>query len=261
MKQHSALLADMTGQVLERAVFPPTAKPKPAIPNAYRDELKKSADRLPWNVFATVAKGFCPPDEVVKRKLYLIEAMLNRQFVSKNYHKLVDGERFSGLAGFEGVRANGTRHAHFVFYVPQPKRGNLSREEIIERLPYWINILWHDPLQKPWSWSIRRLRHHSGWFDWLPNHPIFYRNELGEWCERKKKKTIPLQIGLCRLGGGSYCVKDVLRDKDYLSWWFVTPPKYKNLRNENRNVLLNKDKQRRSLLGDELSENDRQVSL
>jgi hypothetical protein len=250
MKQHPGLLADMTRKTLERSTTPAIAKSKPAIRNEYRDELKKFTDKLPWDIFATVAIDFCPPDEMVKRRSTLIEAKLNRQFVSKNYHQFVDGERFSGLGSFEGDRKHGDRHAHFVFYVPEPKRGKLSRDELIERLPYWLNILWHDPSQKPWSWSLDHLKCHSGWLDWFPNLPTFYSNELGEWSEIKQKKTIPLKIGLCRVDGSSYCVKDVLRDKEHLSWWFVTPPKYKNFRNENRSVLLNKDRQRRLLLRD-----------
>ena len=88
--------------------------------------------------------------------------------------------------------------------VPTPKRGNLSRDVLIDKLPHWLEVLWHNPTA-------------TLWFD-----------------DREAPLEWTLHIGGCREGGPRYVFKRVTDDDNERSeWHFITPPKFKKFENEN----------------------------
>lgn len=216
------------------------------------DALRTWMNSYPWDLFTVLGEGYCPPQDETIQRFRQIEARLNKTFICQNYHHLRPDDRFLMMISFEGDRDFGDEHANIVVSVPPfSRKGGLSHEELIGRLPFWINILWDDLSHKPWLWSPLRYKTHSAWLDWRNNLPTFYANELGELCERNnRKKTIPLMIGLCRDQGAKYSLKDVKNEEKEveLKWRFITPPKYIKFENQNLNVCKNRNKQKRHLL-------------
>jgi hypothetical protein len=203
-----------------------------------------------WDLFVTIGVGYCPDDDEAKRRFRLIEAKLNKTFVHRNYHRLPEADRFWSIIVFEGERERGDRHCHLLLHVPPPKRGELSRDVLVGKLSLWIKILWRDLSEKPWvepsDWSSFRLQfRYPAWFWNGP--PSFYHNGY-EWCERENKP--PLDIGPCRERGPGYALGHAtFREVPWSEWHFVTPPKCEEkFRNENLNVIDNRDRQKRRSL-------------
>jgi hypothetical protein len=204
----------------------------------YKEELISFAEARPWSLFGTIGIGECLDDDETIRCLRIIEAKLTKTFVHHKYHQLPESERFSTIIAFEGVRDHGNRHSHFLMYVPVPRKGKLSRETLITKLPLWLKILWSDLSCKPWTEP-----------SWLLNGLPSFRFNGYEWCEKQTKPTIDIQIGGCRESGPSYSLKHAT-DKEvaYASWGFITPPKFEKFENENLNGIRNRNRQvRRSL--------------
>jgi hypothetical protein len=180
----------------------------------YKDLLTKFVQSFRWDLFVTIGVGHCPDDDEARRRFRLIEAKLNKTFVHREYHRLAEADRFWGIIAFEGERERGDRHCHLLLYVPNPKRGELSRDTLIGKLPLWIRILWNNLSEKPWAepsdWSSFRLKcRYPAWF-WN-GIPSFYYNGY-EWCERENKPltTLPCRcssvLAVLRLSTVSYLV-------------------------------------------------------
>src|SRR5712692_1574399 len=116
---------------------------QPKFRQSWKDKFVKFIEKLEWHWFVTIGVGYCPDDEEVLRRLRLIEAKLCQKYVaSHRYHKLPDFERFMMAVGFEGKRQSGTRHAHFLIRVPQPKK-KCSQLMLQSFLPLEFRFLWN----------------------------------------------------------------------------------------------------------------------
>jgi hypothetical protein len=196
---------------------------------AYRNELKRFAESLDWDIFGTLGIGHWQSDSETIRRLRIIEAKLTKAFVGKKYNEMQDFDRFIGLVVFEGNPLDGDRHCHFLMRVPEPVKRAISWDQVLENLPAWINALWDDLSEKPWEWSeFRRKMGAPGWYHGYSD------------------SKLALDIGPCREGGPGYTIKQVRWGQD--DWSFITPPKFSSFTNTNLYVKFNKDKQRRAIV-------------
>jgi hypothetical protein len=108
----------------------------------YRAALIEWMQTFDWHWFITIEIGKCPPDEEVLRRLRLIEATLCKRYLLNRFHKLPRDQRFSIAIAFEGDTESGSRHAHLLLYVPPPRKGDRSQQDMIEQLPNEFTMLW-----------------------------------------------------------------------------------------------------------------------
>jgi hypothetical protein len=188
--------------------------------SAWKNKFVKFVEGLEWHWFVTIPVGGCPDDDEVRRRLRIIEAILCKKYVaSHRYHKLPDFERFMMAVGFEGERQCGTRHAHFLIRVPQPKK-KCSQLMLKSLLPLEFRFLW----------SVLS----NGATPFLPFN---------------LKKTAGLEFGQANTARKIYTVKNVQKGEvDWSRFEFVTPPKYRHFENENLSVIRNRDRQKRKAL-------------
>jgi hypothetical protein len=97
---------------------------------------------------------------------------------------------------------------------------------------------------RPTGRSLGLQFHNPAWF-WnkIPN--LYY--DKYEWCA--KDGTIPLDIDHCRETGPRYSLKYASnKDTPWSEWHFITPPQYKQFRNQNLIVCSNRNRQKRRSL-------------
>lgn len=175
-----------------------------------------------WHWFITIPIGLCDGDDVVLKRLRAIEAAFCGKYLVNRYHKLPDEARFSMVVAFEGDAKRGDRHAHILAYIPLPSKRRISQSMMIGLFPWEFRFLWN---------KFRLLSESNFENAWI-RHP----------CQ-------DVTFGRANTIRKIYTVKDVRQAE--VSWSrfeFVTPPKSKKLKNENRSVVSNRDRQRRAAL-------------
>jgi hypothetical protein len=185
----------------------------------WKDSFVHFIEGMEWHWFVTIPVGGCPDDYEVLRRLRIIEAKLCAKYVSRAYSKLPHAERYLIAVAFEGDRQCGTRHAHILVRVPQPKRKPVSNSMVISLFP----------------WEFR--------FEWS----LF--NEARSTLMRIGGRT-DLEFGrIATAARKIYAVKNVQkREVNWSHFEFVTPPKSGKFNNENRHVIRNRDRQKRRAL-------------
>jgi hypothetical protein len=97
----------------------------------YKDALTDFLASMRWHWFITIPIGDCEADELVLKRLRLIENELCRTYLVNRHSKLPANARFTMAIAFEGERDVGTRHAHILAYVPQPTKRRISQQMAI----------------------------------------------------------------------------------------------------------------------------------
>ena len=175
-----------------------------------------------WHWFITIPIGLCDSDDVVLKRLRAIEAAFCGKYLVNRYHKLPDEARFSMVVSFEGDAKRGNRHAHVLAYIPLPSKRRISQSMMISLFPWEFRFLWN---------KIRLL-----------SAPDFEK----AWVQYP---SVDITFGRANTVRKIYTVKDVRQAE--VSWSrfeFVTPPKFKTVKNKNRSVVSNGDRQRRAVL-------------
>ena len=178
-----------------------------------------------WHWFITIPIGSCHNDDIVLRRLRAIEAVLCGKYLVNRYHKLPDNGRFSMAVAFEGDAKHGDRHAHILAYIPRPSKRRISQSMMIGLFPWEFRFLWN------------RIR-------------LLSASDFGQaW---KQHPWEDIKFGRANTVRKIYTVKDVRQAE--VSWSrfeFVTPPKFTKVKSNNRNVISNRDRQRRTVLKQE----------
>lgn len=109
----------------------------------YKASFVDFIKQLDWDWFITIGIGACPDDDEALRRLRLIEAILCKKYLLTRYHELPDGDRFSMLVAFEGEKGLGTRHAHILVRIPQPRKKWTDRSMVVHLFCWEFRVLWH----------------------------------------------------------------------------------------------------------------------
>ena len=190
-----------------------------------------------WHWFITIPIGLCDDDDEVLHRLRSIEASLCGKYLINRYHRLPDEARFVSAIAFEGEAKCGTRHAHILAYVPSPIKKRISQSMLINLFPAEFRFRWN-------KYSPRHT--YSPWFE-KQNVPYYEIEDERVACRRTANPV--LQFGRANDARTTYFAKAVRQHET--SWSrceFVTPPKFNQFKNENLNVIRNKDRQRRAAL-------------
>jgi hypothetical protein len=175
-----------------------------------------------WHWFITIPIGSCDNDDLVLKRLRAIEAAFCGKYLVNRYQKLPDQARFAMVVAFEGDAKRGDRHAHVLAYIPPPSKRRISKSMMISLFPWEFRFLWN---------KIRLLS--------APDFEQAWRQYPWE----------DITFGRANTVRKIYTVKDVRQTE--VSWSrfeFVTPPKFKTVKNQNRSVVSNRDRQRRAVL-------------
>ena len=190
-----------------------------AYKRAFVDFIKSKQ----WHWFITIPIGLCHSDDVVLKRLRVIEAEFCGKYLVNRYQNLPDKARFSMVVAFEGYTRRGDRHAHILVYIPLPSKRRISQSMMIGLFPWEFRFLWN---------KIRLL-----------SAPDFERDLVHDaWMD--------ITFGPANAARTIYTVKDVREPE--VAWSrleFVTPPKFETFKNENLSVIRNRDRQRRVALG------------
>jgi hypothetical protein len=175
-----------------------------------------------WHWFITIPIGACDNDNDVLKRIRVIEAALCGKYLRNRYHKLPDHARFMMIVSFEGESKYGNRHAHILAYIPTPTKNCISQSTLIERFPSEFRALW----KKVGLLTASDLEDTS------------VEQSFGD-----------ITFGPANAVRSIYTVKDVRQEEvPWSRFEFVTPPKFRMLKNDNRNMIINRDRQRRSFL-------------
>src|SRR6516162_640138 len=109
----------------------------------YKSAFVEFIQQLDWDWFITIGIGACPDDDEVLRRLRLIEAILCKKYVLTRYHKLPNRDRFSMAVAFEGEKRLGTRHAHILVHIPQPRKKWTKRSILVSLFCWEFRFLWN----------------------------------------------------------------------------------------------------------------------
>ncbi len=121
--------------------------------------------------------------------------------------------------GFEGKRQSGTRHAHFLIRVPQPKK-KCSQLMLQSFLPLEFRFLWNT-----------------------------LSNRDAGFLPFTSKEADNLRFEKANTARAIYTVKNAQKGEvDWSRFEFVTPPRHEKFKNENLSVIRNRDRQRRAAL-------------
>jgi hypothetical protein len=184
----------------------------------YKSAFVEFIKNLEWDWFITIGIGACPDDDKVLRRLRLIEAILCKKYLLTRYHKLPDRDRFSMLVAFEGEKRLGTRHAHILVHIPQPRKKWTDRSMVVRLFCWEFRALWHR---------------------------VTPPAERQESILSPKGRQKPLTFGRINAARTIYTVKSVQGvEIPWSRFEFVTPPKVRKFENENLSVIRDRDRQK-----------------
>jgi hypothetical protein len=173
-----------------------------------------------WHWFITIPIGLCAYDNDVLKRLRVIEAAFCGKYLPNRFHRLPDNARFIMVVSFEGESKKGTRHAHLLAYIPSPTKNCISKSTLIERFPSEFRALW------------KKLG-------------LLLASDLEDASVENSFDDIT--FGRANTVRAIYTVKHVRQEEvPWSRFEFVTPPKFRTLKNKNRNMIIYRNRQQRA---------------